>query len=73
MQRQRDRTSSAPRRRDMTMKKILNTFGKNNTILMSHVSHKVKGVEFSTGSLGHGLPYAVGKALGGMFEVWNVN
>ena len=31
---------------------------------MSHVSHKVKGVEFSTGSLGHGLPYAVGKALG---------
>ena len=45
-------------------KKILNTFGKNNTILMSHVSHKVKGVEFSTGSLGHGLPYAVGKALG---------
>ena len=37
---------------------------KNNTNLMAHVSHKVKGVEFSTGSLGHGLPYAVGKALG---------
>ena len=31
---------------------------------MSHVSHKVKGVEFSTGSFRHGLPYAVGKALG---------
>ena len=31
---------------------------------MSHISHKVKGIEFSTGSLGHGLPYAVGKALG---------
>ena len=30
---------------------------------MSHASHKVKGVEFSTGSLGHGLPYAVGKAV----------
>ncbi len=45
-------------------KKILNTYGKNNSNLMSHVSHKVKGVEFSTGSLGHGLPYAVGKALG---------
>ena len=30
---------------------------------MNHVSHKVKGVEFSTGSLGHGLPIAVGKAL----------
>ena len=43
--------------------KILNTYGKNNTILLSHVSHRVPGVEFSTGSLGHGLPYAVGRAL----------
>ena len=31
---------------------------------MSHVSHKVPGVEFSTGSLGHGLPFACGLALG---------
>jgi len=30
---------------------------------MNHISHKVKGVEFSTGSLGHGLPFAVGKSL----------
>ena len=30
---------------------------------MAHVSHKVPGIEFSTGSLGHGLPYAVGRAL----------
>ena len=30
---------------------------------MNHISHKVKGVEFSTGALGHGLPFAVGKAL----------
>jgi transketolase len=44
-------------------KKVLNSFGKNNSILLSHVSHKVPGVEFSTGSLGHGLPYAVGRAL----------
>ena len=44
-------------------KNILNTFGYNGTKLMAHVSHKVKGVEFSTGSLGHGLPVAVGKAL----------
>jgi transketolase len=43
--------------------KILNTFGLNKTVLMNHVSHKVNGVEFSTGSLGHGLPIAVGKAL----------
>jgi len=32
---------------------------------MNHVSHKVPGVEFSTGSLGHGLPFGVGKALAG--------
>ena len=44
-------------------KKILNSFGSNKTILMNHVSNKVNGVEFSTGSLGHGLPVSVGKAL----------
>ena len=43
--------------------KKLKTFGKNNTELMSHVSHKVPGVVFSTGSLGHGLPFSVGKAF----------
>ena len=43
--------------------KILETYGKNNTILLSHISHKVPGVDFSTGSLGHGLPYAVSRAL----------
>lgn len=31
--------------------------------LMGHISHQVPGVEFSTGSLGHGLPVAVGMAL----------
>jgi transketolase len=30
---------------------------------MNHISHKVRGVEFSTGSLGHGLPFGVGKVL----------
>ena len=29
---------------------------------MTHASHKVPGVIFSTGSLGHGLPFAAGKA-----------
>ena len=31
--------------------------------LLGHISHKVPGVEFSTGSLGHGLPVAVGMAI----------
>jgi len=33
--------------------------------LMGHISHHVPGVEFSTGSLGHGLPVACGMALAG--------
>lgn len=44
-------------------KKELKTFGKNASRLMTHVSHKVPGIEFSTGSLGHGLSFGVGKAL----------
>lgn len=39
------------------------TYGKDHSALMNHISHKVPGVEFSTGSLGHGLPFGVGKAL----------
>jgi len=41
----------------------LETYAANGSRLMSHVSHKVPGIEFSTGSLGHGLPFACGKAL----------
>ena len=41
----------------------LNSYGRNGSRLMSHSSHKVPGIEFSTGSLGHGLPFACGKAL----------
>ena len=36
-------------------KNNLNEYGKNNSLLMAHASHKVPGVEFSTGSLGHGF------------------
>jgi len=42
---------------------MLDTYGEDDTILMSHASHHVPGVEFSTGSLGHGLAVATGKAL----------
>ncbi len=39
------------------------SYGRDHSDLMNHISHKVPGVEFSTGSLGHGLPFGVGKAL----------
>jgi transketolase len=38
-------------------------YGRDHSQLMNHISHKVRGVEFSTGALGHGLPFGVGKAL----------
>ena len=44
-------------------KEQLATYGQDHSILMNHISHQVPGVEFSTGSLGHGLPFGVGKAL----------
>ncbi|WP_374587311.1 transketolase [Ideonella dechloratans] len=44
-------------------RKQLMEYGKDHSVLMNHISHKVAGVEFSTGSLGHGLPFATGKAL----------
>ena len=44
-------------------KSQLETYGDDFSWLMNHISHKVNGVEFSTGALGHGLPFGVGKAL----------
>ena len=44
-------------------RKMLSSYGDNGSILMNHISHKVPGVEFSTGSLGHGLPFGVGKSF----------
>jgi len=42
----------------------LKTHYQDGSDLSGHVSHKgIPGVEFSTGSLGHGLPVAVGMAL----------
>lgn len=40
----------------------------NGSLLGGHVSYGVPGVDFSTGSLGHGLPVAVGMALGAKHE-----
>jgi len=44
-------------------KSWLATYYQDNGHLMGHISHHVPGVEFSTGSLGHGLPVACGMAI----------
>ena len=41
----------------------LKTYYCDDGKLCVHISHHVPGVEFSTGSLGHGLPVALGMAL----------
>lgn len=41
----------------------LDTYDQNGGKLLGHISHYVPGVEFSTGSLGHGLSVAAGMAL----------
>ena len=47
----------------------LSTHYANGSRLSGHVSHKgIPGVEFSTGSLGHGLAVAAGMALGGRMD-----
>jgi transketolase len=42
---------------------LIDSYGESSSTLMAHASHHVRGVEFSSGSLGHGLPFGVGKAL----------
>jgi transketolase len=47
----------------------LRTHYQDGSDLSGHVSHKgIPGVEFSTGSLGHGLPVATGMAKGGQLD-----
>ncbi|OQA85194.1 MAG: Transketolase 2 [Lentisphaerae bacterium ADurb.Bin242] len=41
----------------------LDTYYQDNGKLSGHISHHIPGVEFSTGSLGHGLPVACGMAM----------
>lgn len=49
--------------RGFISEETLATYGRDHSDLMNHISHKVPGIEFSTGSLGHGLPFGTGKAL----------
>lgn len=48
---------------------LLSTYYSNGSHLSGHVSHiNVSGVEFSTGSLGHGLGVGVGMAMAGQYD-----
>lgn len=43
---------------------LLDTYHTDDSLLAGHVSHAVRGVEHSTGALGHGINVAVGCAIG---------
>jgi transketolase len=47
---------------------LLTQYCEDGSMLMGHASHKVPGVEVSTGSLGHGLPIGAGVALAGKHD-----
>lgn len=44
---------------------LMENYTANGSAITSHVSHKVPGIELSTGSLGHALPVSIGVALAG--------
>jgi transketolase len=46
----------------------LETYAGDGTLLGMHPEHRVPGIDFSTGSLGHGLSMGVGAALAARFE-----
>ena len=47
----------------LPVEELIDNYGKNGSVYFSHVSHKLNGVEISSGSLGHGLPVACGMAV----------
>ncbi len=61
--------AAAMARRGFFSLEELKNFDKLNAMLSMHVDkHRMPGVEISSGSLGHGLPVAVGAALGGKLD-----
>lgn len=50
----------------------LTLYGKDGSDFICHVSHKIPGVEISSGSLGHALPIACGIALASKRKKTNV-
>ncbi len=47
---------------------LLDTYGNDGTLLGGHVDSRLPGIELSTGSLGNGLGFGVGMALGARLQ-----
>ena len=57
----------------MNYDELMEQYCQNGSEYFEHVSHKLPGVELSTGSLGHGFPVACGMALGAKRSGQNFN
>ena len=47
---------------------VYSSLGKNGSLLGEHPIYGIEGIEFATGSLGHGLPISAGMALAKRFD-----
>src|SRR5262249_18495156 len=54
--------------RGILSEELLDTYAEPGSCLGEHPSPDVPGIEAATGSLGHGLPLALGIALGGRIQ-----
>ena len=55
-------------RKGIMSKGLYDSYGKDGSVLSEHPSHGTPGITVATGSLGHGLPIAVGMALAGKLD-----
>lgn len=55
------------------VEEMMKGYGRDGSQFFTHVSHKLNGIELSTGSLGHGLSVSAGMALGAKSQNINYN
>lgn len=51
-----------------SLEECINTFSKFGSKFIGHPNNKIPGIEMNSGSLGHGLPVAVGLAIGAKMD-----
>lgn len=52
----------------LSLEQIKSEYGKFGTAYIGHPNNKLPGIEMNSGSLGHGLPVAIGMALAGKMD-----
>lgn len=55
-------------RRGLMSSEMLQSYSRNGSLLGTHPYRQISGIDFSTGSLGQGITYAVGASLAGLLR-----